>query len=112
MKANYFHILSSLLGTSLGAHFLEKRLEGSSVEQKISFNNVIDGTTSHSTKPPKVGSKWLVIHCRRESRSLKAPCKAGQLPDFVRYAGCFSCWIPDCAGMTGLMKSFGLTKVN
>jgi hypothetical protein len=37
---------------------------------------------------------------RRESSSLKNACEAGQLCCFDRYAGCFYCWIPACAGMT------------
>jgi hypothetical protein len=35
-----------------------------------------------------------VIPAKVGIQSLKNTCKAGQLPVFVRYAGCFSCWIP------------------
>jgi hypothetical protein len=73
---------------------------------------VIDETTSHSTKPPKDGGKWLVIPRRRESSSLKIACEVGQLWFFVRHAGCFSCWIPAYAGMTVLMENLGSMLTN
>jgi hypothetical protein len=70
-------------------------------------NFVIDGTTSHSNKPPKDGGKWLVIPRRRESSLLKISCKAGQSLNFDRYAEFFSRWIPALAGMTALMENLG-----
>jgi hypothetical protein len=59
------------------------------VKPEFSIRPVIDETTSHTAKQPKVGGKWLDIPRRRESSSSKNACEAGQLHGFVRFAGCF-----------------------
>jgi hypothetical protein len=42
----------------------------------------------------------LVIPAQAGIQLIKNPRVAGQYQDFVRFAGCFSCWIPAFAGMT------------
>jgi hypothetical protein len=75
-------------------------LNDGKVEPGFSIRTVIDETTSHSTKPPKDGGKWLVIPRRRESSKKNSP-RSGQSTKVDLLRRHFSInWIPAFAGMT------------